>query len=138
MNPSPITVTAPGQVFFDHERLEVYQQAVAFLVVADEVASKLPTGRAYLADQLHRAALSVVLNIGEGAGEFSKKEKARFYRMALRSGTECAAVLDGCRVLRLANIEEIVLGRQRLLSVVRMLSKMVLNLRPTRSKKPKL
>jgi len=98
-------------------------------VHADEIALKLPKGRAYLADQLHRAALSVVLNIGEGAGEFSKKEKARFYRMALRSGTECAAVLDSCRVLQLANIEDIALGRRELFSVVRMLSRMVLNFR---------
>jgi len=127
----------PSQVLFDHERLEVYQQALAFLVHADEIAAKLPKGRAYLADQLHRAALSAVLNIGEGAGEFSKKEKARFYRMALRSGTECAAVLDGCRVLQLADFDDIARGRQELFSVVRMLSRMVLNLRATRSKKAK-
>jgi four helix bundle protein len=41
-----------------------------------------------------RASFSVALNIAEGSGEFSPKEKARFYRMALRSATECAAVLD--------------------------------------------
>jgi hypothetical protein len=34
------------------------------------------------------------LNIGEGAGEFRPLEKARFYRMALRSATECASTLD--------------------------------------------
>ena len=34
------------------------------------------------------------LNIAEGAGEFSKKDKARFYRIARRSSLECLAVLD--------------------------------------------
>ena len=43
---------------------------------------------------LRRAATSVVLDIAEGAGEYSKAEKARFYRIARRSASECAAVLD--------------------------------------------
>jgi len=42
-----------------------------------------------------------VLNIAEGAGEFAPKEKVRFYRMARRSATESAAVLDVCRNLKL-------------------------------------
>ena len=54
-----------------------------------------------MADQLGRAALSIVLNIAEGAGEFSKKGKARFYRMALRSTTEWAATMDVCKILGL-------------------------------------
>jgi len=40
----------------------------------------LPRGRAYLAEQLQRASTSIPLNTAEGAGEFSTKEKARFYR----------------------------------------------------------
>ena len=86
---------------FTHERLDVYRVALDFLVLADHHAAALPRGRAYLADQLRRAALSIVLNIAEGAGEFASADKARFYRMARRSGTECAAILDSCRVLRL-------------------------------------
>jgi len=38
--------------------------------------------------------MSIVLNIAEGAGEFARKEKVRFYRIARRSATECAAILD--------------------------------------------
>lgn len=47
-----------------------------------------------MADQLHRAATSIALNVAEGAGEFSPAEKARFYRIARRSATECAAAVD--------------------------------------------
>ena len=67
---------------FDHERLKVYQIAIQYIALADNIAFSLPRGRSYLADQLGRAALSIVLNIAEGAGEFSKKGKARFYRRA--------------------------------------------------------
>ena len=63
---------------FDHERLDVYRVAIAFVVIANDVVESLPRGRGYLADQLQRASTSVVLNIAEGAGEFSAKEKARF------------------------------------------------------------
>ena len=41
---------------FEHERLDVYRIAIEFLAVADVIAASLPKGRAYLADQLRRAA----------------------------------------------------------------------------------
>ena len=118
-----------AQVVFDHERLEVYQDAVHFLVTADTLAEQLPPGRAYLADQLHRAALSIVLNIAEGAGEFSPSEKARFYRMALRSATECAAIMEASRALGVAGEPTAAVARQQLFAIVRMLSRMVQNLK---------
>jgi len=74
---------------FDHEKLEVYQVAISFVGIADDIVDNLPVGRSYLADQLHRAAASISNNIAEGAGEFAPKEKKRFYRMARRSATEC-------------------------------------------------
>ena len=35
-----------------------------------------------------------VLDIAEGAGEFSLPDKQRFYRMAKRSATETSAIVD--------------------------------------------
>ena len=57
---------------FDHERLDVYQAAIAFVILSDEILEELPRGRAYLVDQLQRAASSIVLNIAEGAGEYAR------------------------------------------------------------------
>ena len=81
---------------FEHERLDVYKAAIELLVLADAVAATLPRARGYLAEQLGRAASSISFNIAEGAGEFASDEKARFYRMARRSGTESAAFFEAC------------------------------------------
>ncbi len=107
--------------YFDHDKMDVYKVAIEFIGLADEIVAKLPRGRAYLADQLRRAATSVVLNIAEGAGEFSGDEKARFYRMAKRSGTECAAVIDVCRRLSLIDDAPLDAARKLLLRIVSML-----------------
>ena len=106
---------------FDHERLEVYQVAVEFVGLADGIIEALPKGRAYLADQLQRAATSIVLNIAEGAGDRFGPDKARFYRMARRSATECAGVLDVCRTLRASDETMLLQGRELLIRVVQML-----------------
>ena len=81
---------------FDHERLDVYQLALDFFDLADDVIEHLPRGRGHLADQLTRASLSIVNNIAEGAGKFSKGEKRKFYSIAMGSSTEAAAMLDVC------------------------------------------
>src|SRR5690348_14236941 len=78
----------------DHHKLEVYRRALALLETCDRVVEHLPARRSHLRDQLDRSATSVVANIAEGAGEYRPKEKARFYRMARRSGIEIAAWLD--------------------------------------------
>jgi four helix bundle protein len=113
------------QVLFDHEKLTVYQVAIEFVILADEVIEPLPRVRAYLSDQLQRAALSISLNIAEGAGEYAVDEKARFYRMAKRSATECAGVLDVCQRLRLIEENRYIKGRELLIGIVSMLIKMV-------------
>jgi four helix bundle protein len=106
---------------FDHEMMDVYEVAIEFIALADAIAGNLPRGRAYLADQLRRACTSVALNLAEGAGEFAGDEKSRFYRMAKRSATECAAVLDVCRRLGLADETALNSGRALLLRIVSML-----------------
>lgn len=119
--------------YLDHEKLDVYQFAIQFVVLADEIVENLPRGRAYLVDQLRRAGSSIPLNIAEGAGEFAPTEKARFYRMAKRSATECSSILDILRHLQL--IEEQLFSKARALLVrtVAMLIKMVQRLSEART-----
>ncbi len=113
---------------FEHERLDVYRAAIELLALADTIAGGLPRGRAYLADQLRRASSSIPFNIAEGAGEFARADKARFYRIARRSATESAAILDPCRTLALADEAALRSGRDLLLRIVAMLTAMVVKL----------
>lgn len=78
---------------WDHQKLKVYAKALDAAVEPDMICRGIRSRRD-LQDQIRRASASVVLNIAEGAGEFSLGEKARFYRIAKRSGAECAAALD--------------------------------------------
>lgn len=113
---------------FDHEKLDVYQVAIEFVAHANDFVEQLPRGRGYLADQLQRAALSIVLNIAEGAGKFSPADKAVFYTRARASATECAAVLDVCQKLKLAqSIED---DKAILDRVSQMLTKLIKSRRP--------
>jgi four helix bundle protein len=86
---------------FDHEKLDVYRLSMDFLVFTDRLALQLDGRRYYMANQLRRASFSICLNIAEGAGEFSKPEKRRFYRLARRSAVECAAVIRCCERLKI-------------------------------------
>jgi four helix bundle protein len=63
---------------FDHDRLDVYHAVIDFVGLAGEIVEALPRGRAYVKDQLGRASLSIATNLAEGAGEFKRKDKARF------------------------------------------------------------
>ena len=114
----------------DHERLDVYQLALDFFDLADEIVEHLPRGRGHLADQLTRASLSIVNNIAEGAGKFSKGDKRRYYLAAMGSSTESAAMLDVClrRKLLTTDAHE----RGHLLDrIVAMLVKLATNLQDT-------
>lgn len=115
---------------FDHERLDVYRLALDFLVFANELTSKLPRGRAHFADQLGRAALSVLLNIAEGAGKTSPADKRRFYLTARGSATESAAMLDALTRIGLLDEARQVRGKEMLLRIVSMLVKLARNLEP--------
>ena len=110
--------------FFDHEKLDVYQVSIELVILIDLVICGFPRGRAYLTDQLQRAGSSIPLNIAEGAGEYSAAEKVRFYRIAKRSGTECAAIFDVCWRLRTIKEPEYLKARALLVRIVSMLTKM--------------
>jgi len=110
---------------FDHEKLDVYKASIDLIVLIDDIVKDLPRGRAYLVDQFQRAGASVPLNIAEGAGEYAIQEKARFYRMAKRSATECSAILDVCSHLVLIDNDKFNRCKDLLVRIVSMLIKMV-------------
>lgn len=109
---------------FDHEKLDAYHVAIDLVALASDIVNLMPRGNGHLADQFRRAATSVPLNIAEGSGEYAASDKARFYRIARRSATECAALLDVCRKLDLVPADKLDIGREMLLRLVAMLVKL--------------
>ena len=109
---------------FDFENLDVYQVSMSFVLLVNEITKIFPRGTGNLSDQLDRAATSILFNIAEGAGEFAEIEKIRFYRMARRSATECAAILQLANNLKLLDANNYFKARELLIRIVSMLSKM--------------
>ncbi|NBC83261.1 MAG: four helix bundle protein [Bacteroidetes bacterium] len=78
---------------FDFEKLEVYKKAKSYnRSVSDFLAKDTVDKVTY--DQLKRASFSIMLNIAEGAGRFTNKDKRNFYVIARGSVFECVAIFD--------------------------------------------
>ncbi|MGH7937968.1 MAG: four helix bundle protein, partial [Chthoniobacterales bacterium] len=105
---------------FDHEKLDVYQESLLLCGWVGELLATIPA-KAAAKDQLDRASTSVPLNIAEGNGKFSDRDRARFFEIARGSALECAACLDVLLVRKLASESQVLPGKERLLHIVRML-----------------
>jgi four helix bundle protein len=78
---------------FDFEKLDIYKKAKIFnsdVRVLIKSSKFDPTTK----DQLRRASFSIVLNIAEGSGRFSKADRRHFYVISRSSIFECIAILD--------------------------------------------
>lgn len=81
---------------FDFEKLTVYQRAKKFnLEILDISRGKRLDY--HIENQLKRASLSIMLNIAEGTGRFTKRDKRQFYVISRGSVFECASILDFIR-----------------------------------------
>jgi four helix bundle protein len=107
------------------QRLDVYQRAIEFLALVYDIVDSLPRGHAERADQLERAAESVVRNIAEGAGRRSDADSAKHYGIARGEAMECAASLDVMKARRLLGEDRYERGIRLLEGVVAMLTKMI-------------
>src|SRR5438552_11413475 len=112
------------KIYFDHEKLDVYQEAIAFCGWVGEFLTAIST-KAAAKDQLDRASTSLPLNIAEGNGKFSDADRSRFLEIARGSALECAACLDVLAVRRLVATERIVLAKEQLVRIVNMLMGML-------------
>jgi four helix bundle protein len=82
----------------NHLNTKTYQRSLEVIGLAKAVSRELPVGFGFLTDQLRRASASVVLNLSEGCGKISAKERQRFFRIARSSVLEVAAILDVARM----------------------------------------
>jgi four helix bundle protein len=106
--------------WFDHEKLEVCREAIAFIAwLSPVLESVVRVGE--VKDQLDRASTSIPLNIAEGNGKYSPKDRCRFFDTAHGSTLECAAGLDVLVAKAKLAPEQIRAGKERLQKIVRML-----------------
>jgi len=108
------------KTYFDHEKLDVYRESIAFCGWVGEFLSAI-SAKAAAKDQLDRASTSIPLNIAEGNGKFSNKDRSRFFDIARGSALECAACLDVLLARKLATDEQVVSSKERLARIVQML-----------------
>jgi four helix bundle protein len=79
---------------FDFENLEVYKKAK---ILNKEILLFIRDNKQidnYIRDQLKRASISIVINIAEGSGKFSKADKSNFYTISRGSVYECVSLLE--------------------------------------------
>ena len=106
------------------QKLDVYHCAIEFLALVLDIIKDIPRGHADIVDQLKRAALSIPLNIAEGAGRTGRADAARSYAIARGEAMESAAILDALRLLELLSDERHVRGCEFLERLVAMLTKL--------------
>jgi len=109
---------------FDFEKFPVYQKAEFQYSKVLKVLSN-PKIDKNLKDQLKRASLSIVLNIAEGAGKFSKNDKKNFYVISKGSVNECVAILRILRIEKLIPDESFKSIYADLLEIAKMLSGLI-------------
>jgi len=108
------------KTYFDHEKLEVYQESLRFAAWSEDLLERLPKSAA-VRDQLDRARTSIVLNIPEGNGKFTAPDRCRYFDNARGSALECAGCLDLIFIKKLLSEEDLDHGKTRLKSIVSML-----------------
>ena len=78
---------------FLFEKLDVYQKSLTLSAEVYEFLKMVNIDK-ILKNQLQRAITSITLNIAEGSGRFTRKDKKNFYINARGSILECVAIFQ--------------------------------------------
>jgi four helix bundle protein len=105
---------------FDHEKLKVYQTAIQFIVWLQPILESIPKKHA-VHDQIDRSSTSIALNIAEGNGKYTGKDRCRYFDIARGSALESSAALDILAAKGLVKQEETDTGKEMLKEIVSML-----------------
>jgi four helix bundle protein len=78
----------------NHHRLKCYLRLLDVAKTVPTIVRRIPRGEGYLVDQFKRALTSAILNLAEGNGRTSVKERNRFFDISLASISETIACVD--------------------------------------------
>lgn len=89
-----------------HKKLDVYKKSIELLKLVYEVSNDLPDDEKFgLISQMKRAAVSVPVNISEGAARKSQKEFRQFLYISSGSLSELESLFEICFELNFVNQE---------------------------------
>ncbi|MCP5100239.1 MAG: four helix bundle protein [Chloroflexi bacterium] len=109
---------------FGHEKLDVYRLSLEYVEHIYQLSVRLKGNHRHARDQILRASQSIPLNIAEGNGRRQPADRRRFFDIARGSALECAATQDVLQVgLGISEVENRK-GKQLLLRIVNMLTKL--------------
>jgi four helix bundle protein len=110
----------------NHQKLDVYAVSTTFVFECYRLTLLLPVEEKFgMISQIRRAALSVHLNIAEGASRKSERERKRYYEIARGSIIEIDAALDIANGLNyLKKYNSAVLG-EKMIRCFKLLSGMI-------------
>jgi len=104
----------------NHEKLRVYELSIEFLQWIQDITDQIPKKPAVY-DHLDRASTSIPLNIAEGNGKFTERDRCKFFDIARGSALECAASLDVLVAKKILSEDEIKHGKKLIIGIVSML-----------------
>lgn len=117
---------------FDHEKLDVYQISIQFDAwVGELIDGPLAGCRLNVVKHLDKASTSVTLNIAQGNGKRSLKDRCRFFDISNGSALESSACLDVLVARKALDVQNTQQGKALLVRIVEMLAKLNAKLRPT-------
>ncbi len=104
---------------FSHEKLNVYRRAIDFVAWTQPLIESL-SASVSARQQIERASTSIPLNLAEGNGKFSPRDRARYFQIAAGSALECAACLDVIVARGIMPAQDVKAGKEMLLEIVNM------------------
>lgn len=108
---------------FYFRKLEVYQNSKSTVRYITSLLTKYPADERFaLCNQIRRAVTSIPINIAEGFGRFSSKEKARFIEIAYGSLTEVICELELSLEQEYITVEEFNMAEQQLVIIAKQLA----------------
>ncbi|MEO8499790.1 MAG: four helix bundle protein [Vicinamibacteria bacterium] len=115
---APATPSATDLPLLDHERLDCYRVVLEFAAMVPALAHAT---RHSLRDQLERAAASICLNLAEGCGRSSRRDRLHFFSIAQGSAMECAAAIDLLRIHGHVTLKDATRAKHKITRVIQML-----------------
>ena len=110
-----------------HKDLDVYKDAMDFVVSIYQVTNSFPDNERYgLTSQMRRAAVSIPSNIAEGAARKNTKEFIQFLHHSLGSASEIETQLELAK--RLSFIEEVNTLEENVHSIINRLTALIKSL----------